>query len=277
MVAYDDMSDYARLKHGTRRIQKFLVDTTEESLGRDDWIDKFHVDPETPTGNMRIAVFKECGEIIANDPIKVTLIPSHVLHYLKDMIPLRDAEIQMWEPLTKYDTKIQLAREKHISFNTVLKAVFRMFKIALTRHRHRLREQFSTRAESLEPIPQLSDNPNLDRTDGTEEETEEVEEVDDGGVIESGLASDTLDMDVSAAEIESDDIAIILSLLLLLLLLLAVQQDVGDVWEDNCANNISPAASGVITGFAYHIIKAEVSKTEITNQIPTVQLTGCSD
>ncbi|RYN90599.1 hypothetical protein AA0120_g5910 [Alternaria tenuissima] len=82
------------------------------------------------------------------------------------------------------------------------------------------------------------------------------------------------DLDIKEDEIDQQDIETFLGHNVLLL---GIQQDALDIWEKCHANELSPAASGVITGFAYQLIRAEVSKIEVTEQVPLVRFPGCPD
>jgi hypothetical protein len=70
-ATYHSMSDRTRLKHGTKHIQKYLMKASIESTGHLSWIKKCRTDPDTPTDHMKISVFLRCGEIIANDLLKL--------------------------------------------------------------------------------------------------------------------------------------------------------------------------------------------------------------
>ncbi|CAN9230100.1 unnamed protein product [Alternaria alternata] len=101
-----------------------------------------------------------------------------------------------------------------------------------------------------------------------------VPEAQNNSEIFSELDPAVHDLDIKEDEIDQQDIETFLGHNVLLL---GIQQDALDIWEKCHANELSPAASGVITGFAYQLIRAEVSKIEVTEQVPLVRFPGCPD
>lgn len=261
------MSDRTRLKHGTKHIQKYLVKASIESTGHLSWIKKCRTDPDTPTNHMKISVFLRCGEIIANDLPQVALIPNSVIHHLRDVILLRDTEIALRAPLAESDPKIKKNRNRHVAFNAVLKDVLRMLTVALRRLSQRQNESI------VSPVSNKYDS-NSFRHLYIEELDDAVPEAQNNSEIFSELDPAVHDLDIKEDEIDQQDIETFLGHNVLLL---GIQQDALHIWGKCHANELSPAASGVITGFAYQLMRAEVSKIEVTEQVPLVRFPGCPD
>lgn len=107
-----------------------------------------------------------------------------------------------------------------------------------------------------------------------EELDDAVPEAQNNSEIFSELDPAVHDLDIKEDEIDQQDIETFLGHNVLLL---GIQQDALHIWGKCHANELSPAASGVITGFAYQLMRAEVSKIEVTEQVPLVRFPGCPD
>ncbi|CAI9632594.1 hypothetical protein GT037_006345 [Alternaria burnsii] len=261
------MSDQTRLKHGTKHIQKYPVKASIKSTGHLSWIKKCRTNPGTRNNHMKISVFLRCGETIAKDLSQVALIPNSVLRHLRDAMLFRDSEIALRAPLAESDPKIKKNRNRHFAFNAALQDVLRMLTVALRRLSQRRNES------TVSPVSNKYDL-NSFRHPYVEEPDDAVLEGQNNSEIFSELDPAVHDLDMKEEEIDQQDIETFLGHNVLLL---GIQQDALDIWEKCHANELSPAASAVITGFAYQSIRAEVSKTEVAEQVPLVRFPGCSD
>jgi hypothetical protein len=132
MFACEDLPDRRKLKYGTDRNERYLVDTSMKIVGKASWMSLGYLDPDiTPQQRLPNRVFTKCGEVIANNLAEASLIPHHILHFFEDVSPVLDDEIVPREPLAKFNPEVKEGHERHIRFNNVLKDILRMFRLAL--------------------------------------------------------------------------------------------------------------------------------------------------
>jgi len=270
MVNYEDMSDRARLKYGTERVERYLISTAKNIVGDLAWINVCGpAHTATPPVDMPIQVFSRCGQIIANDPTEAELIPNHILNYLRDVIPLRDAEIAVWRPLATHNAEVQETVDKHVAFNAVLKDILRMFNSALNRFTSL---NFSGNMVAPPITPQTSDA----SMEGTSQDHANFEpgSPNTDSKITSEVNGEAPEMDVTTTDIDHDAVSLTLTYAQTTLLL---SEDVLEVWRDFQNLLISASASGSITAFAYHLIKRDTSRFEVTNQIASVAIGSLPD
>lgn len=227
---------------------------------------QYQIDPvATPTGAMPNYLFAACGQTIVNDRTKASLIPNHILVYLRDAIGLRNAEVARWKTLSEGDSEVRRVRDRHIAFIEVLEDIMRMFDLAL---------RPATRGPPMMAVTGGATSVQNLPNDSTDCDTALAETSIDQPEIASSINPTRQDMADTAASLESASTHTLLSHIHLISQLI---RDVLDLWDGIRTRRLSLSAIGFATGFAYHLIDRMSSIFEITEDIPETKLPNCPD